>query len=34
MVTGLCEGRYSADGGNVEMLEAWDIDDWSIEPTA
>jgi hypothetical protein len=33
-LTPLPDGKYSADGGVLEMLEAWDIDEWEIEPTA
>jgi hypothetical protein len=33
-LTNLGDGNYSADGGELELLEAWNVDDWIIEPTA
>lgn len=29
-----CEGEYEAEGGDLEALMGWDIDEWSREPTA
>jgi hypothetical protein len=33
-LTNLKDGQYVADGGELEMLNAWNVDDWGIEPTA
>lgn len=27
-------GKYTADGGSVECLLGWDVDDWLLEATA